>query len=202
MNKYVLATNVGVVFILISCVGSSISAQPMTQSPNSSMSASTNTTTTSTNSGRLPVQIQATQCFVNGCATNMTLSLVPTCFGVCITSIETTPAFLQVNDTFGLGVAVTNNSPKTISYNDICLSPVTATFDNHVAVKHKVGCLAIGTFSIPPHTTHIVFGPASSLVYKAVLAGVAKSVVAFSYSNGSIKSTVYKPFYFLIWPAI
>jgi hypothetical protein len=182
MNKYALATNIAVILILIGCVGSSVSAQPVTQSHNMSMSGSTNTTT-STNS----------QCLTTtGCPTNMTesqvhqslLGLLCPAGKVCIDHTVSRPILTSVGDTFTLNVLVTNNSPNAIFYHDLCMSPITADFDNHVSVQSKIGCLITDTRSIPAGQSAWLKGPASNTVYGAVQAaplGDVTSIVTFTY---------------------
>jgi hypothetical protein len=191
MNKYALATNIVVILIMISCVGSSISAQPMTQSPNMSMSGSTNTTT-STNS----------QCLTTtGCPTNMTssqvhqslLGLLCPAGKVCIDHTVTRPILTSVGDTFTLNVLVTNNSPNAIFYHGLCLSPITAVFDNHVAVQSKKGCLITDTHRIPAGQSAWVKGPASNTVYGAVQAAPlgATSIITFTYHTNTITGPIH-----------
>jgi len=179
MNKYLLVLNVGVILILFSCVGSSASAQSMAQSANTSMSSSTNMT--------ISQAIQVLSCHLR----------------VCLTTPQTIPSFVQVNDAIGLMVGVINNSPRTITYNDICLSPITAIFDNHVTVQHTIRCFVIGPMSIPPHGHGIVHGPPSGTVYRANSpAFPAYGVIKFTYrivgSTGLF--SVFRPFEFNIFP--
>src|SRR5215469_9716768 len=192
MNKYALATNIGVILILISCVGSSVSAQPMTQSRNTSMSGSTNTTTNSTNA----------QCLTTtGCPTNMTgsqvhqslLRLLCPAGKVCIDHTVTRPILTSVGDTFTLNILVTNNSPNAIFYHDLCLSPITAVFDNHVAVQSKKGCLITDIHRIPAGQSAWVKGPASNTVYGAVQAAPlgATSIITFTYHTNTIAGPIH-----------
>jgi hypothetical protein len=191
MNKYALATNIAVILILIGCVGSSVSAQPVTQSHNMSMSGSTNTTT-STNS----------QCLTTtGCPTNMTesqvhqslLGLLCPAGKVCIDHTVTRPILTSVGDTFTLNVLVTNNSPNAIFYHDLCMSPITADFDNHVSVQSKIGCLITDTRSIPAGQSAWLKGPASNTVYGAVQAAPlgATSIVTFTYHTNTIAGPIH-----------
>lgn len=192
MNKYALATHIVVFLILISCVGPSVSAQPMTQSSNTSMSGSTKTITSSTNS----------QCLTTtGCPTNMTgsqvhqslLGLLCPAGKVCIDHTVTRPILTSVGDTFTLNVLVTNNSPNAIFYHDLCLSPITAVFDNHVGVQSKKGCLITDTHRIPAGQSAWVKGPASNTVYGAVQAAPlgATSIITFTYHTNTIAGPIH-----------
>ena len=189
MNKYVLPTNLGVILFLISCVGSYASAQPTTQSPNTMMSASS--------------------------STNMTLSQVKQAIScptgqVCLGPIEVRgfPSPLIVpGDSLLISADVFNNSPKTISYNDICPSPLTAKFptvptkDKHVIVEHTVACFTIGTFSIPPGGHATVRGPPSGIVYRVVSPALpAYGLAIFTYHTDSIPGKLYRAFSFDIFP--
>lgn len=183
-----------VILILISCVGSSVSAQPVAQSPNTSMSGSTNTTTSSTNS-----------CLTTtGCPdiTNMTssqvhqslLELLCPAGKVCIDLTVTRPVLTSVGDTFTLNVLVTNNSPNAIFYHDLCLSPITAVFDNHVSVQSKIGCQTTDTHSIPADQSAWLKGPASNTVYGAVQAaplGDVTPIVTFTYHTNTIAGPIH-----------
>ena len=190
MNKYALATNIAVILILISCAGSSVSAQPMTQSPITSMSGSTNATS-STN----------LQCLTTtGCPTNITrsqvhqslLGLLCPAGKVCIDLTVTRPILTSVGDTFTLNVLVTNNSPNAIFYHNLCLSLITAVFDNHVSLQSKIGCLITDT--LPAGQSAWLKGPASNTVYGAVKAaplGDVTSIVTFTYHTNSIAGPIH-----------
>jgi hypothetical protein len=91
---------------------------------------------------------------------------------VCVDLTVTRPILTSVGDTFTLNVLITNNSPNAIFYHDLCLSPITADFDNHVSVQSKIGCLITDTLSIPAGHSAWVKGPASNTVYGAVKAGL------------------------------
>jgi hypothetical protein len=179
----------------------------MTQSPNTSMSGSTNTTISSTNA----------QCLTTtGCSTNMTrsqvhqslLGLLCPLGKVCIDLTVTRPILTSLGDTFTLNVLVTNNSPNAIFYHDLCLSPITADFDNHVAVQSKIGCLITDTLSIPAGHSAWVKGPASNTVYGAVKAaplGDVTSIVTFTYHTNSIAGpthSVSKGFTYVIFGGV
>src|SRR5215831_17826353 len=137
INKYILATNVGVILILISCLGSSASAQPMTQSANTTttMSGSNNTTSSSTTGNMTATQVKNLLC-PDG--------------QVCMTLIATHPLIVDVGDTIVLNALVTNNSPNTIHYTGGCKSGLSTIFDSHVVVHNKIGCNLIVLGSILP----------------------------------------------------
>jgi hypothetical protein len=158
------------------------------------MSRSTNTTTSSSTN---------LQCLTTtGCPTNMTVSqvhqsllglLCPT-GKVCIDLTVTRPILTSVGDTFTLNVLVTNNSPNAVFYHDLCLSPITADFDNHVSVQSKIGCLITDTRSIPAGQSAWLKGPASNTVYGAVQAaplGDVTSIVTFTYHTNSIAGPIH-----------
>jgi hypothetical protein len=199
MNNYLVAANFGVVLFLISCVGSFASAQPMTPSSNTSGSGSTNTAE-STN----------LQCLTTvGCSTNMTISQVKQALScptglVCLgpIQIQPFPSPLPIpGDAIGLTAVVINKSSKTISYNDICQSPLTAIFDRHVTVEHTAACFTIGTFSIPPGGNATVRGPPSGIVYRANSPALpAYGLATFTYHTDSITGKVYRGFSFDIFP--
>src|SRR5215472_840418 len=116
MNKYVLATNAGVILILISCLGSSASAQPLSQSTNTSMNGPNNATTSIGSTNMTISQAVKALCLIQGPGP------------VCITSTITLPiiSLVQVNDTFGFQVGVFNDSPNPITVGTLCQAPITA----------------------------------------------------------------------------
>ncbi len=185
MSRYILAVNVGVILIFFSCIGSFVSAQPIAQSANTSMSGSNNTTSSSTNM-TISQAIKTLSCLTGQ---------------VCITSIQTLPTFIQVNDAIGFMVGVTNNSSKTITFNTICPQPITAKFDSHVILQHTAACFAIGTQSIQPHGHATVYGPPSGIVYRAISPALpAHAVVTFTYHTTTGLQWISKAFAFDIFP--
>jgi hypothetical protein len=199
MNKYVLATNIEVILILISCLGSSASAQPMTQSANTSMSGSNNTTTSSSINMTIS---QAAQALLNVCGPG------PVCVFTTTTTTTPTPGFVRVNDTFGFKVDVFNGSPKPITVQAFCNGPLTAKFDNHYVTVKNYPCNILGLpRSIPPHTTATVYGPPFRTVYEAIrstglLPGYTPVVLAFTYQTPLFPGLhhIYWTYPLHIWP--
>jgi hypothetical protein len=192
MNKYVLATNVGVILILISCLVSSASAQPLTQSANTSMSGPNNATTSIGSTNMTIGQAERALCFIQGPGP------------VCITSTITLPiiSLVQVNDAFGFQVGVFNDSPSPITVGTLCQAPITAIFDNHYVTVYHQFCNIFGPPRIiPPHSDAVVYGPPYTQIYKAIrTTNHTLAVLTFTYHTTTGIHHIYWPYAFSIRP--
>ncbi|MDQ6668710.1 MAG: hypothetical protein M3Y53_10880, partial [Thermoproteota archaeon] len=113
---------------------------------------------------------------------------------------HTQPIVLHIGNLFHIRTIVFNNSPGTISFiAGPCDSPLAATFDKNVLVKHGVGCfagaastsVAVHLVKLRPGGTAQVIGPSVGTTYQAVASGMATASVTFHYqsSNGGSAST-------------
>ncbi len=120
--------------------------------------------------------------------------------GVRLLATHTQPIVLHIGNLFHIRTIVFNNSPGTISFiAGPCDSPLAATFDKNVLVKHGVGCfagaastsVAVHLVKLRPGGTAQVIGPSVGTTYQAVASGMATASVTFHYqsSNGGSAST-------------
>ncbi|MGC2569880.1 MAG: hypothetical protein WA364_00095 [Candidatus Nitrosopolaris sp.] len=201
MNKYVLVTNVGAILFLISCVGSSASAQPMTQSANTTMSGSTNATT-SIGSTNLTIS-QAAQlpifCPIRGQAPGGS---------VCITHTVTIPRLIHVGNDIRFEVDVFNDSPHSITVGQGCQAPITARFNPFYVRTTTQFCNIFGLPKvIPAYTTDTVYGPPYTQIYTAIhntnlLPNVTFAALTFTYHTIGTPGIghIFWSYPFRIWP--
>jgi hypothetical protein len=123
-----------------------------------------------------------------------TLGLLPFCVThpPCVSplsswSIATVPSHIRVNETFRLNV--TAKAAGTGLLYEECLSPISATFDDHVIASNAYRCNTVsikttcndevqGLCDIAPNQIFAITG--GDLVYKAVSAGTTKALVKFT----------------------
>jgi hypothetical protein len=124
--------------------------------------------------------------------------------GVRLLATHNQPIVLHVDDLFHIRAIVFNNSPGTISFiAGPCDSPLTATFDKNVLVKHGVGCfvgsLAALLVKLRPGGTAQVIGPSVGTTYQAIASGKTIATVTFHYQTGNgASASVTKSFEFNI----
>jgi hypothetical protein len=124
--------------------------------------------------------------------------------GVRLLATHTQPRVLQVGNFFHTSAIVFNNSPGTISFiAGPCDSPLAATFDKNVLVKHGVGCLvgsaAAHLVKLRPGGTAQVLGPRVGTMYQAIASGKTIATVTFHYQTGNgANASVNKSFEFNI----
>jgi hypothetical protein len=117
---------------------------------------------------------------------------------------HTQPSILHVGNLFHIRAIVFNNSPGTISFiAGPCDSPLAATFDKNVLVKHGVGCLAGSAAAhlvkLRPGGTAQVTGPTVGTTYQTIASGSTIATVTFHYQtvNGA-SASITKSFEFNI----
>jgi hypothetical protein len=124
--------------------------------------------------------------------------------GVRLLATHTQPSILHVGNFFHTTAIVFNNSPETISFiAGPCDSPLAATFDKNVLVKHGVGCLvgssAANLIKLRPGGTAQAIGPRLGTTYQAIASGSTIATVTFHYQTGNGASTsITKSFQFNI----
>lgn len=128
------------------------------------------------------------------------LSSVPA-FGqeIELTNIHTSPSNVHVGDSILINATIINNSPNTISFNNGCMSPLSATFDKNMGISHAMGCFAIYIQNLKPGENTTVVGPSNSISYIANSTGTTDANVTFSYTmENKSQNTISKSFTFVI----
>ena len=103
---------------------------------------------------------------------------------------HTQPIVVHIGNLFHLRTIVFNNSPGTIDFiAGPCDSPLAATFDKNVLVKHGVGCFAGASINISEDLhlvkggTAQVIGPSVGTTYQAIATGMTTASMTFHYQS-------------------
>jgi hypothetical protein len=117
-----------------------------------------------------------------------------------ILDVHTDPLTIHVGDIFTVAATVVNNSTKTISFNSVCISPLSVDFDKNVSTENSIGCYALSKVFLKPGENMTVTGPSSSIQYNATSAGTTNANMTFSYDfNGTGVFSTSKSFSFTVY---
>ncbi len=117
---------------------------------------------------------------------------------VYITDIEIMPEHIRLNDTLTIKATIVNNSNRSISYQSLCHSPLSAEFSSNIAVEQGIGCLGFKIESIEPLANATVIGPASGIFYRVIDYGFTKMRLSFSYTLDNDQKSISKDLAFMI----
>jgi hypothetical protein len=125
-------------------------------------------------------------------------SIVPA-FGqeIELANIHTSPSNIHAGDSIRINATIINNSPDVISFNNGCMSPLSATFDKNIGIGQAMGCFAIYVQNLKPGENTTVVGPSNNISYIANSTGTTNANVTFSYTiENKSQNTVSKSFTF------